>query len=521
MGGEAKPGRGLKSWAQRHLNAGFAAGFILVLVTYLVVSQQFAITAPNAVTTKGSQIADKQKQVIRSAGDSAERMDERGCVLLPNAEPKKEREEEWQPKAAAEEEGDNKKDTSGAVPTEESPKRDEADAKPFETTDRDKVVCNTDGPISDTCDLDGDIRINGSALSVTFVPSSPSERREWKIRPYSRRNMAGVEKVTVTQLESPHDPSAAPPCAVTHADVPAVVFALGGLTGNYWHDFSDVLVPLFAASRRYNGEVLFLVSNIQPWWLGKYEAIIRRLSKHDAIDLDHDTRVQCFKHVAVGLRLHKELSIVPELSPEGHRLTMADFTAFLRETYALPRGAPVSLRNFPDRKPRLLLIHRAHYRRFTNVPEIKKAAEAAGFEVTVASPRADVPLAETARMVNSHDVLLGVHGAGLTNAVFMPANAVVIQVVPYGKLERMARTDFGEPVADMGLRYIEYSVAAEESTLLEMLGPDHPVIKDPEAVHRSGWDKVAEYYLGKQDVTIDVKRFAPALAQAIDHLRQR
>ncbi|PAN31944.1 hypothetical protein PAHAL_5G451500 [Panicum hallii] len=503
MGGEAKPGtgRGIKSWAQRHLNAGFAAGFLLVLLTYLVVSQQFAVTAPNAVATKGSRIADK-KQVIGGAGD---------------AEVEKKREQEWQPKTAAEEL--DKKDASGAVPTEESPKRDDADPKPLET---DKVVCNTDGPVSETCDLDGDVRVNGSALSVTFVPSSPSERREWRIRPYSRRTMTGVDRVTVTRLGSPQDPAAAAaaPCAVTH-DLPAVLFALGGLTGNYWHDFSDVLVPLFAASRRYGGEVLFLVSNIQPWWLGKYEAVVRRLSRYDAVDLDRDKQMRCFRHLTVGLRLHKELSIVPELAPGGHRLTMADFTAFLRETYELPRATPLSLRQFPDRKPRLLLIHRAHYRRFENVPEIRKAAEAAGFEVTVASPRADAPLEETARAVNSHDVLLGVHGAGLTNAVFLPPGSVVIQVVPYGKLERMARTDFGEPVADMGLRYLEYSVAAEESTLLGMLGPDHPVIKDPEAVHRSGWDKVAEYYLGKQDVRIDVNRFAPTLAQAIDHLRQR
>ncbi|KAG2587323.1 beta-1,2-xylosyltransferase XYXT1-like isoform X1 [Panicum virgatum] len=499
MGGEAKPGRGLRSWAQRHLNAGFAAGFLLVLLTYLVVSQQFAVTAPNAVATKGSRIADKQ--VIGGAGDE---------------EVDKKREQEWQPKTAAAEEPD-KKDTSGAVQTEESPKRDDADAKPFEM---DRVVCNTDGPVSETCDLDGDVRINGSALSVTFVPSSASERREWRVRPYSRRTMTGVDRVTVTRLRSPQDAAPPPPCAVTH-DAPAVLFALGGLTGNYWHDFSDVLVPLFAASRRYGGEVLFLVSNIQPWWLGKYEAVVRRLSRHDAVDLDRDAQVRCFRHLTVGLRLHKELSIVPELAPGGQRLTMADFTAFLRETYALPRAAPVSLAREPGRKPRLLLIHRAHYRRFENVPEIKQAAEAAGFEVTVASPRADAPLEETARAVNSHDVLLGVHGAGLTNAVFLPPGAVVIQVVPYGKLERMARTDFGEPVADMGLRYLEYSVAAEESTLLEMLGPEHPVIKDPESIHRSGWDKVAEYYLGKQDVRIDVNRFAPTLAQAIDHLRRQ
>jgi capsular polysaccharide biosynthesis protein len=76
---------------------------------------------------------------------------------------------------------------------------------------------------------------------------------------------------------------------------------------------------------------------------------------------------------------------------------------------------------------------------------------------------------ELARDVNSFDALLGVHGAGLTNTVFLPAGAVVIQVVSSGNLERMSRTDFGEPVADMGLAYLEYSVAAEESTLLDML----------------------------------------------------
>ncbi|KAJ1282881.1 hypothetical protein BS78_03G085500 [Paspalum vaginatum] len=493
-GGEVKPaGKGIKSWVQRHLNVGFAVGFLLVLFTYLVVSQQFAATTPNVVTTKAPRVAEKQ--AIGASGDADDGEGKR------------------QPEAAAED------TTSGAVPTEESPKRDDRGATP----PADKVVCDTAGPVSETCELDGDVRTNGSARSVTLVPAAPAERREWKVRPYSRRSMAGVDRVTVTRLASPpaDDAPAPGPCTVTH-DAPAVLFALGGLTGNYWHDFSDVLVPLFAASRRYGGDVLFLVANTQPWWLAKYEAVLRRLSRHDAVDLDRDARVRCFRRLAVGLRLHKELSLVPGLAPgpDGRPLSMADFTAFLRDTYALPRAAPGPL--LPDRpRPRLLLIHRGHYRRFVNVAEVRRAAEEAGFEVTVASPRADAPVAETARMVNAHDALLGVHGAGLTNAVFLPAGAVVIQVVPYGRLERMARADFGIPVADMGLRYLEYSVAAEESTLLEMLGPEHPVIKDPEAVHRAGWDKVAEYYLGKQDVRIDVKRFAPTLAQAIQHLRRQ
>jgi len=284
-------------------------------------------------------------------------------------------------------------------------------------------------------------------------------------------------------------------------------------------------VPLFVASRRYGGEVQLLVSNIQPWWLGKYEAVVRRLSKYDAVDLDRDDQIRCFPRVTVGLRMHKEFDVVPELAPDGQRLTMVDFTAFLRETYSLPRSAPISLKNQGEdgqkkKKPRLMLLRRGHYRKLVNVPEIVKAAEEAGFEVAISDPHFDVKVEELARAVNSFDVLMGVHGAGLTNAVFLPKGAVVIQVVPYGKMEPLAKLDFGDPIVDMELRYLEYSITAEESTLLEMLGPDHPAIKDPESVHRSGWDKVAEYYLGKQDVRVDVERFAPTLALAIDHLRQ-
>jgi hypothetical protein len=240
---------------------------------------------------------------------------------------------------------------------------------------------------------------------------------------------------------------------------------------------------------------------------------VRRLSKYDAVDLDEDDKIRCFPRVTVD--------ISPELAPDGQRLTMVDFTAFLRETYSLPRAAPISLKQTPEKKPRLMLLHRGHYRKLVNVPEIVKAAEEAGFEVAISDPRFGVQVEELARSVNSFDVLMGVHGAGLTNAVFLPKGAVVIQVVPYGKMEPLARLDFGDPVVDMELRYLEYSITAEESTLLEMLGPDHPVIKDPESVHRSGWDKVAEYYLGKQDVKLDLERFAPTLALALDHLRQQ
>nr|CAB3472462.1 unnamed protein product [Digitaria exilis] len=377
-----------------------------------------------------------------------------------------------------------------------------------------KVVCNMEGR-SDTCEVDGDVRTNGTALSVTLVPTTTSSepRREWMIRPYSRR-FASLKKVTVTHLQ---DPATAPPCTVTHT-TPAVLFAIGGYAGNYWHDYADILVPLFVASRRFSGEVVFLISNIQfkPRWLVKYKAFLHGLSRHEHIDMDADhEHVRCFPHVTVGLRLDKEFSIVPDLVPGDRRLSMADFTKFLRETYGLPRSTT------NKNKPRLMLIHRGHYRRILNEPEVAKAAEAAGFEVAVAELRGDTPETEQAREVNAFDVVVGVHGAGLTNAVFVPPGGVVIQVVPYGKMEHIARAEFAEPVEDMGLRYLDYSVSKEESSLMETLGPEHPAVKDPDSVHRSGWGQVFELYLAKQNVRINVTRFGPTLELALNHLRRQ
>uniref|UniRef100_N1QW49 Uncharacterized protein n=1 Tax=Aegilops tauschii TaxID=37682 RepID=N1QW49_AEGTA len=379
-GGEVKPGRSQRSSVQKHVNVGLVVGGLLMLLTYLVARHLAVSLPPHVVITEVGQIMDHN----------------------------------------------NIKD-------------------PHET-ENGKVVCSTAGrsyDLSDTCEVDGDVRTNGTALSVTLVPASgsESERREWMITPYSRK-LDGIRKVTVTQLQ---DRAAAVPCTVTH-DVPAVLFAIDGYAGNYWHDYSDILAPVFIASRRYHGEVMFLIANIRlhPQWPVKYRAFLRGLSKYDAVDMDGDAQVRCFPRVTVGLRLYKELSIVPELVPGG-RLSMADFTRFLRETYALPRG----------------------------------------FEAVVAELRGDAPDAEQARVVNSFDVVLGIHSAGLTNALFLPPGGVLIQVVPYGKMGFIASTAFGSPSADMGLGYFDYDVSVDESSLLEALGPEHPAIKDPDSVHRS------------------------------------
>ena len=83
----------------------------------------------------------------------------------------------------------------------------------------------------------------------------------------------------------------------------------------------------------------------------------------------------------------------------------------------------------------------------------------------------------------------------------------------------MADRFYGAPARDMALRHVGYNISAEESTLLEKYGWNHTVIRDPEAVRRSGgWEKVGEVYMSEQNMVLNMTRFGPSLLKAIDFI---
>ncbi|XP_074586471.1 beta-1,2-xylosyltransferase XYXT1-like isoform X2 [Curcuma longa] len=377
----------------------------------------------------------------------------------------------------------------------------------------DRIMCDVVNPRSEFCDVFGDVRVHGGGNSsaVTLVSPRLGESR-WQVLPYIRKHMQNIARVSVRATA---DPLAAPRCTSVR-NVPAVVFALGGFTGNYYHDFTDLLLPLFLTAREFDGEVQFLVTNIQPWWLLKYRPLVRRLTRYDIVDLDGAAgagEVLCHPRVMVGLRFHDDLVVDPPRAPRG--LAMRDFTKFIRAAYGLPRA-----RAERAPRPRLLLVARNRTRRFVNLLEIAAAAERAGFEVVQADAKfGDV--AAFAGVVNSCDVMVGVHGAGLTNFLLLPEKAVLVQVVPCCGLEVMAAHTFKRPAEDAGVRYLEYSIAVEESTLLEEYPREHPVFTAPESVHRQGFYEMAKIYLGKQNVRLDVNRFRPVLLRAMELLHDQ
>ncbi|KAI3910479.1 hypothetical protein MKX01_034873 [Papaver californicum] len=147
-------------------------------------------------------------------------------------------------------------------------------------------------------------------------------------------------------------------------------------------------------------------------------------------------------------------------------------------------------------------------------------ARSLGYEVIVADPRSGMNYSRFAEVVSTCDVMLGVHGAGLTNIVFLPINAILIQIVPLGGLEWACRTDFGEPATDMKLRYLEYKISEKESSLIEQYPSDHAVFRDPRSITKQGWNALKDIYLDKQDVHIDVHRFRPTLLKALQLLHK-
>ncbi|KAM2487724.1 hypothetical protein ACFX1W_039618 [Malus domestica] len=380
-------------------------------------------------------------------------------------------------------------------------------------------LCKTEEPRTEYCEIiNRDVRVDANSSSVFVASSSQIWNRSWTIRPYARKEDKtalgntrawSVKPVqTGAQLEIPQ-------CTRDHS-VPAILFSTGGYVGNHFHEFTDVVIPLFITSRKYDGEVQFLVSDMKPWWIAKYQAILKGLSKYEIIDIDKEDAVHCFPSVTVGLKRHeKELSI----DPSKHSYSMKDFREFLRNRYSLKRASAIRIRENRQRKrPRLLIIPRKRTRSFTNTGEITKLARRLGFKVIVAE--ADMKLSKFAEVVNSCDVLVGVHGAGLTNLVFLPENAILIQILPVGRFQWLATDDFGRPSEGMNLKYLEYEISNEESTLTQQYPLDHPVFTDPSSIGKQGWLAFHSLYLQKQNVHLNVQRFRPTLLKALELLHQ-
>ncbi|KAJ3686020.1 hypothetical protein LUZ61_015184 [Rhynchospora tenuis] len=389
-----------------------------------------------------------------------------------------------------------------------------------------KPICDYSDWRSDICNMTGDIRTNGyNNSTIFFIPPADTyvpKEQQWSINPYSQKMYTYlINYVTVKQLRGPQGAST---CTV-NMNVPAILLSIGGPSapGNIWHAFTDVLIPLFLASKPLRGEVQLLISSYHQDFIDKHSLILKDLTRYEIINFDQDEEVRCYPQMMVGLLNHRDFGIDPDRAFD--RFNMFRFRLYIRNTYSLPVDVDIPYKvhdSLTDKKPRLMLILRSSTRKFLNQEEIEEAITKNGFELVQMDLKNGDNLTKLSKIVDSCDVLMGIHGAGLTNMVFLRTNALMIQVIPLGgsHMNNGAHGYYDLPAQEMKLRTIHYTITVEESSLLDKYGWDHPAIKDPEAVSARGWQDRQKYYWFEQDVRLNVTRFEPVLTKALELLKE-
>ncbi|KAK6920839.1 hypothetical protein RJ641_014517, partial [Dillenia turbinata] len=183
---------------------------------------------------------------------------------------------------------------------------------------------------SDVCEINGGIRVHGkSSIYVTSSQLATSAHTGiWSIKPYARkgdeyalkseRNM--VSKISIN----------APKITLSQ-----VFFSQPESAGNFFHDFADLLIPLFMTSKLFDGRVKFLIIDKRFWWAEKFQVLTEKLSDYELMDMDEANKVHCFSSMIIGLRSNKKLTIDPSKSSNG--LSMVGFTKFPSTTFSLEK----------------------------------------------------------------------------------------------------------------------------------------------------------------------------------------
>ncbi|EPS57507.1 hypothetical protein M569_17310, partial [Genlisea aurea] len=319
----------------------------------------------------------------------------------------------------------------------------------------------------------GDVRIHGKSSTIWAASDREESIRSWTAKPHPRlfdgQAMSSVTEINITM----NYVNLLPKCT-RYFHVPTIVFSAGGYSYHTYHGIADAIAPLYFTCNEFNGSVMLQLLDAKPWWISRYRQIFRKLSNYDTVGLAEENGVHCFSRVIVGLDADDKVLRSGPKHFTNH--TMTDFTRFIRNTYSLERHV-VGKQHDPHR---LLIVSRKKTRFLLNQDEIAETCGRIGFEVETSEIEGD-DLNSIARYINSFDVIVGVHGAGLTNMIFLPENALVIQIIPYGLRDRATLT-YGAPATDMNLKYFEQEISWEESSLSSQYSKDDQVYIDPAGI---------------------------------------
>ncbi|KAJ0959845.1 hypothetical protein J5N97_000445 [Dioscorea zingiberensis] len=366
------------------------------------------------------------------------------------------------------------------------------------------LCCDRSHHRTDVCYMRGDIRTDPSTSSISVYGPVP-EGLSWnsttgpeRIRPYTRKWETGVmntiDEITLRAVP-PSGRAAAAACEVDHEGVPGVVLSTGGYTGNVYHEFNDGLIPLYITTKRFEGEVVLVVLEYHSWWVTKYGTVLEKMSNYKLVDFAKDGRVHCFSELIVGLKIHGELTIDPQLiMPQGSKVGIHDFQALVNQGFGNSMQPQPSKEYCCSPKPKMAIFIRNKSRVILNLREVVRACQRAGFQVQILNPKRTTPLSEIHAVLSSSQAMLAVHGAAVTHFLFMRPGSVLLQIVPLG-LDWAADEYYGEPARKLGLEYMEYKVAKHESSLSKEYDSHDPVLLIPRPLQAKDGMRPRRYIL--------------------------
>ncbi|EPS71116.1 hypothetical protein M569_03640 [Genlisea aurea] len=385
-------------------------------------------------------------------------------------------------------------------------------SKLLEGNDRKKLLetgfsCDGSGISSKHCVVDRDMRIDTTTMTVT-VASTAEETVV--VRPYARQeDKPLLQRVSPVKIIAGKSLPASP-CQHNHR-IPAVVFSTSGFVGNVFHEINEIIIPLYITAKLFETKVQLIAEDYNPRFMKKYSMAFKSLASSEIINPETNRSTHCFPGGVVGLKFHGHLAVNSGDVPTG--LSTADFRQFLRDSFNLKYTHVSQIK-----RPRLLLLSRRATRRFLNEDEMVRTMRELGFEViTISRAKTVSNIASFSRIINSCTVFVAAHGAGLTNELFLPDGAVVVQVDLIG-LSWAAAAYYGNPGRAMGLHYLRYQIMPHESSLWKVFGPENSrVFTDPNGTFPT--EAGREIYLNGQNVRVDIDRFRETMVEAMSFVR--
>ncbi|KAL6186793.1 hypothetical protein ACLB2K_042912 [Fragaria x ananassa] len=267
------------------------------------------------------------------------------------------------------------------------------------------IICDRTSKHYDLCSING-LTVLDPTTSTFFTTAPTQLPSVTTIRPYPRKFedfiMSRIKDFTLTV--GPRSP----PCKVQH-NAPALVFAAGGYTGNFWHDFNDGFIPLFITINTLlpDQDFVIVVSDAPKLWVSKYADLLHIFTKHPIITLGNVTTTHCFPSAKIGLITHGFMTINQTLIPNSK--TFLDFRELLGNAYNRRSQARILLSQPTKPRARLVLASRSHAtgRKIMNQAQVVRLIKKVGFEVVVFEPKANTSLHESYALLNSSHAFVG------------------------------------------------------------------------------------------------------------------